>query len=110
MNLGQLSNVAKVVAPVVAIAIIGAIGETGKDGGFIKDIWAVLKTASPPVAMVMFWLFIRESAKRDFADKQCNERTIDFIKSTNAATSTFDRALNSLVKVRRRTRTKRRRQ
>lgn len=75
------------------VGVIGWLGETGKDGGFIRDIWQALKTASPPVAMIMFFLYMRESQKRDEAQKQCNDRTIDFVKATNLATNTFSRAL-----------------
>lgn len=80
-----------------ALAVVGYLGETGVDGGFIKDIWAALKTASPPVAMVLFVLFWDERRERRDAQKQCNERTVDYIQSTNLQTGAAGRAAEALT-------------
>src|SRR5882672_567805 len=80
-----------------ALAAVGYLGETEKDGGFIKDIWAALKTASPPVAMVLFVLYWDEKNERREAQKQCNERTVDYIQSTNLQTGAATRAADALT-------------
>lgn len=70
---------------VIIVALFGWLGETGADGGFIKDIWASLKTASPPVAMgAAFLLYIvwREWQK-DRTEHQI--RTAEFSTGMNTA-------------------------
>ena len=73
------------------IAAIGYVGEQGGDGGFIKDIWTALKVSSPPVAMVLFALLLDERRERREAQRQCNERTVDYIKSTNLQTTASEK-------------------
>jgi len=76
---------------VVAAGAAGYLSTLGVDGGFIRDIWGGLTQASPPVAMVLFVLLLRSEAKREEANRQCNDRTIDFIKSTNLQANSADR-------------------
>lgn len=90
------------------VVAIGYVGETGQDGGFVKDVWAAMKTASPPVAMVMLMLFLDERRERRDSQKELNERTIDFIQSTNGANATFGKALDKLTTVTAATRRRRR--
>lgn len=71
------------------VALVGYLGESGSDGGFIKDVWASLKTASPPVAMVLFLLFLDERRERREAQRQCNERTEAFTDTTNKLNNSF---------------------
>lgn len=92
----KLADTVKKLAAVGAVVGVGYIGESGQDGGFIKDVWAALKTASPPVAMVMFILFLDERRERRECQRQLNERTVDFIQSTNAADAAFSRALDKI--------------
>jgi len=90
--LGQfLERAVKDFGPVVGLAIIGWLGERGDDGGFIKDIWTALKTASPPVAMILLVLLLREQRERKEAQKQCNERTVDFVNATNGMARSQER-------------------
>ncbi len=65
------------------IAGLAYIGEKGNDGGFIKDIWAAAKTASPFAAMFAVLVWGDERRERREAQRQCNDRTIDYIHSTN---------------------------
>ena len=95
----RVADTIKKLVAVGVVVVIGYLGESGQDGGFIKDIWAALKTASPPVAMVMFILFLDERRERRDCQKQLNGRTIDFIHSTNGAISTFDRAIEKMTGV-----------
>lgn len=83
----------KIAVPTAALAFVGWIGETGADGGFIKDIWSGLKTASPTLAMIIFVLLMDERRERREAQRQTNERTIDFVNATNSATT----ALNQMA-------------
>ncbi len=89
----RIADLLKKATAIGVVLGIGYIGEKGSDGGFIKDVWAALKTASPPVAMVMFILFLDERRERRDCQKQLNERTVDFIQATNMANSSFERAL-----------------
>lgn len=79
----KISATFRQLAVVVAAAITGYLSTAGLDGGFLKDIWGGLTNASPPVAMILFVLLLRSEAKREEANRQCNDRTIDFINSTN---------------------------
>lgn len=79
--------------------IVGAIaylGENGADGGFIKDIWSSAKTASPFAAMLALFLLFDQIKERREAQRQCNERTIDYIQSTNLQTTAADKVAGSL--------------
>lgn len=87
----MLADLARKVIPVATLVALGWLGETGHDGGFIKDIWLSLKTASPPVAMILFVLLIDERRDRREAQKQTNERTIDFVQSTNGMSNAVSR-------------------
>lgn len=67
-----------------ALAAMAYFGERGDDGGFIKDVWAAAKTASPFAAMFAIMAWLDERRERREAQRQCNERTVDFIQSTNS--------------------------
>lgn len=86
--------------PIAVLGLIGWLGETGADGGLIKDVWAAAKTASPFAAMFAILAWLDEKRERREAQAQCNDRTIDFIKSTNAASSAFEKMAAGLGAVR----------
>lgn len=88
---------AKKGSALLAVAVIGYMGEHGTDGGFIKDIWTAAKTASPLAAMFTTLAWLDERRERREAQRQCNERTIEFVKSTNFAVTTFDKTIWRLV-------------
>lgn len=75
-----------------ALAAVAYLGENGHDGGFVRDIWAGAKTASPFAAMLALFLLFDERRERREAQRQCNDRTIDFIRSTNLQTASSDKA------------------
>lgn len=79
----------------VAVGFVGVayLGQTGKDGGFIRDLWDAAKTASPFAAMFAILFFLDERRERREAQRQCNERTISFVESTNTQAT----ALESLI-------------
>lgn len=95
-----LDLIKKTMVPMAALGLVGWLADTGTDGGFIKDIWTALKTASPPVAMVLFVLFLDERRERREAQRQTNERTIDFINSTNSATNALQGMALSMKELR----------
>lgn len=72
------------------------LGEKDVDGGFIKDIWNSAKTASPFAAMLALFLLFDQIKERREAQRQCNERTIDYIRSTNLQTTAADKVAGSL--------------
>lgn len=78
------------------VAVVAYLGENGKDGGFVKDVWASLKTASPPVAMLLFLLLLDERRERREAQRQCNERTEAFTESTNGTANVLQRFTDAL--------------
>ena len=67
----------------IVLAAFAWLSETGNDGGFVKDIWTAAKTASPLAAMVALYLLYDERRERREAQRECNDRTIDFVQSTN---------------------------
>lgn len=67
------------------------LGEHGQDGGFIQDIWAQAKVASPLAAMLLLVLYFDEKRERREAQRQCNDRTIEFIQSNNIAHSAMEK-------------------
>jgi hypothetical protein len=88
----RLSRLFTVAAGFAGMVAVGWIGETGADGGFIKDIWASLKTASPPVAMVTsFGIYILwKEWQKDRGEHA--ERTLDFNKTLNRYARLLERA------------------
>lgn len=92
----RLVELVKKALPMIAVAVVGYLGETGNDGGFIRDIWNAAKTASPFAAMFAIMVWLDERRERREAQRQCNERTIDFIQSTNLAAKTFGSIVDGL--------------
>lgn len=83
MNFTALASIIRQVAAWGSLAATMWIGEHGSDGGFIKDIWAALKTASPPVAMFLFFWLLNERKERLEAQRQCYDRTSEFMSTMN---------------------------
>ena len=79
------------IVSLLSLAAVYYLGESGKDGGFINDIWAQAKLASPLAAMLALWAWQGEQRERKQAQKELNERTVDFIKSTNLQNATVDK-------------------
>lgn len=73
------------------VAVVAYVGENGQDGGFVKDVWAQAKLASPFAAMLALMFLVDQVKERRTAQKELNERTIDFIKSTNLQISAADK-------------------
>lgn len=91
---GHVANLAKIGGTVIVLGAVAYVGEhPGIDGGMLQDVWNALKTASPPVSMVLFLFLLKSEAERRQAQRETSERTIDFIKSTNAAAAALERVL-----------------
>ena len=80
------------VGSLLAVATIGAIGESGADGGLIKDVWAMAKTASPLGCCGAILLAIDAMAKRESADRRADvshqrerDMALQYVQSMNAA-------------------------
>ena len=86
------------IAWLIAIAAVSWLGEHEKQGGFIKDLWEQAKVASPFAAMLMMFLFFDERRERREAQKQCQDRTIEFIDSNNIAHNALDKMSDALPK------------
>lgn len=97
-----LANLLKKGVPIICVVVLGYAGEKGVDGGFIKDVWMAAKTASPFAAMLAIMAWLDEKRERREAQKQCNERTMDFVKTVNGMSVTFERALAKMQRSRRR--------
>lgn len=80
----------------LTIAALAYFGEQGSDGGFIKDVWGAAKTASPFAAMLCLMLLLDERRERRDAQKQCADRTIDFIKTVNQGFRAVDKMAEAL--------------
>ena len=89
-------SIKKYILPLLALGGLGYLAETGSDGGFIKDVWAMAKTAGPFGAALALMAWLDERKERRDAQRQCNERTIDFVNSTNRAVRAFESLGNSL--------------
>jgi hypothetical protein len=83
------------------LGVVGALayfGEHEKDGGFIKDLWEQAKIASPFAAMLALFLFMDERRERREAQQECQNRTIDYIQSTNLAHSALEKIASATAK------------
>ena len=97
MNGGdKVLNVIRSAGAMALVLVVAYVGETGVDGGFVKDIWAAAKTASPFAAMfaVMAWLSERQERRR--AQEQCQERTISFVESTNQHSTALEKMVEAV--------------
>lgn len=81
---------------VVVLLVTSYLGEHDGQDGFIRDIWIGLKTASPPLAMIMFWLYLRADAERRRAQRECADRTVDYIESTNLQAQSSEKSASAL--------------
>ncbi len=86
---------AKKVLGLAAVAGFMYLGESSRDGGFIKDLWAAAKTAGPFGTMLGLLLFFDERRERREAQRQCNERTVDFIQTNNVNASANESMANA---------------
>lgn len=66
------------------------MGQTQPEGPF-KDIWEGLKTASPTLSMILLVLYLRSDAERREAQRQCSERTVEFINANNVAHAALEK-------------------
>lgn len=96
LDLSRLGVVIQRLATAGLLAALAYFGEKGDDGGFIKDVWLAAKTASPFAAMLALFLLLDERAERRSAQKQCNERTIDFVQSTNSTSAALSQMALSI--------------
>ena len=80
----------------IGLAAFAWLSETGNDGGFVRDIWTAAKTASPLAAMVALYLLYDERRERREAQRQCNDRTIDFVQSTNLQANSSGRTAEAV--------------
>lgn len=99
---GTSSKVATAVRSVGAMLFvvgIAYVGETGADGGFIKDIWAAAKTASPFAAMFATLAWLSEREERRKAQEQCQERTISFVESTNQHSTALEKMVEAVRQI-----------
>lgn len=95
--------------PFILVFGVGYAAEKGADGGFIQDIWTAAKQASPFAAMCAVWAWLDERRERREAQRQCADRTVDFINTTNESTKTIERAIKILTEAAVRPRARRRR-
>jgi hypothetical protein len=81
----DLSKIGSLIQKVGWLGGLGVIIYLGEHTGnaFINDVWTAAKTASPLAAMFAILVWADERRERREAQKQCNERTVDFIQATN---------------------------
>lgn len=85
-----------VVGGVVGIAYLG---ESGHDGGFIKDVWNAAKTASPFAAMFAVMAWLKADQERKDAQTQLYERTISFVEAANKQSAAVESMVTSIKKI-----------
>lgn len=97
MNLQPLVDLIKKSAAWGVLAALAWLGESGHDGGFIKDLWMAAKTASPFAAMFAVIVWMGERRERIEAQKQLNARTIDFVNSVNETSRTWNKTAAAIT-------------
>jgi len=89
------NNLQRIVGGAKKVGWFGLVGGfmyfARDDQSLMHDIWNAAKTASPFAAMWAILLFIDERAERREAQRQCNERTIDFIQTNHVASAALDK-------------------
>ena len=83
----------------VLLVLIAYIGETGRDGGFIKDIWSAAKTASPFAAMFAVLAWLSERQDRRAAQVELLERTVGFVEATNEQSGSIERMVEAIKQI-----------
>jgi len=96
----RLFSFLKYTSVVAGFVGIAYLGQTGKDGGFIRDLWDAAKTASPFAAMFAILFFLDERRERREAQRQCNERTMSFVESTNEQASNLEKLIEAINQLR----------
>jgi hypothetical protein len=99
MNMDRIDKLLDFVKKVFwagVVAVVMYLGESSRDGGFIKDIWAAAKTASPMAAMFAILAWLDERRERRHVQEQLNERTVDFIQSANTAGNVIGKMAETL--------------
>lgn len=84
-----------------SLVVVGGLAyadQKGFGGDVLRDIWANAKTASPFAAMLCLLLLWDQIKERREAQKQCNDRTIDFIRSVNNGWRAVDKMADAVEK------------
>ena len=92
----KIADAIKKVAIMGCLAAVAYFGESGTDGGFIKDVWAAAKTASPFAAMFATLAWLDERRERREAQQQCNDRTISFVEATNTQSGAIESMVDAV--------------
>lgn len=95
----KLYDLLKKVTAVGGLAAVMYLGETGKDGGFIKDVWAAAKTAGTFGCLfaTLAWLNERQASKK--AQEELLERTISFVESANAGARSLEKMVDAVKQI-----------
>lgn len=96
----RLFNLATKLGTAVGLGFATWLGETGHDGGFVRDIWKMAQTASPFAAMFAIYAWQRADRERRDAQQQTYERTIDFTNTINAINATIAPVFSALTEMR----------
>lgn len=91
MNLQPLVDLIKKASAWAALAALAWLGESGMDGGFIKDLWMAAKTASPFAAMFAVIVWMGERKERIDCQKQLNSRTLEYVNSVNEMVNAWNK-------------------
>lgn len=95
----RIVTAVKSVGAMLFVVAVAYVGETGQDGGFIKDVWAAAKTASPFAAMFATLAWLSERQERRKAQEQCQERTISFVESTNQHSTALEKMVEAVRQI-----------
>ena len=76
--------------------VVAYVGESGIDGGFLKDLWAAAKTAGTFGCLFATLAWIDEKADRKRAEQQLFDRTIGFTESTNRQATANENGVDAL--------------
>lgn len=85
-----------IVSGLVAVAYVG---ESGADGGFIRDLWNAAKTASPFAAMFAVMAWLKADQERLRSQRELYERTIMFVEASNKQSAALETMVASQKQV-----------
>lgn len=93
-NLQRLLSFAHRFSWLAGIGAFMYFGEHGGDGGFVKELWEQAKVASPFAACLSLFLLFDQVRERREAQRQCQDRTIDFIIAHNTANIAVEKLIS----------------
>lgn len=95
----KLIDLIKKLSAVGLLAAAAYLGETGRDGGFIKDLWAAAKTAGTFGCLFATLAWLDERRRSSKAQEELLERTISFVESSNQGSRALEKMTDAVKEI-----------